>query len=203
MKRDSNWLRRHHQDQYVKQARKDNYRSRAVFKLKQIDQRDRLFRPGQTVIDLGAAPGGWSQYAAEHIQPGGRVIAVDILDMDPLNNVEFIQGDFTDNLIYQRLRDLLGEDPVDLVISDLSPNITGIKQTDQARSLYLAELVVSFACETLCNGGSILLKVFQGQGVDALRDEISNKFQKLMIRKPPASRDSSREFYILARGFGI
>lgn len=203
MKRDSNWLRRHHQDQYVKQARKENYRSRAAFKLEQIDQRDRLFRPGQTVVDLGAAPGGWSQYAAKRVQPGGRVIAVDILEMKPLENVEIIQGDFSDDLIYQGLRDLIGEVPVDLVISDLSPNITGIKQTDQARSLYLAELVLAFGCETLCKGGSILMKVFQGSGVDELRNELSNKFQKLIIRKPPASRGSSREFYILARGFGI
>ena len=203
MKRDSNWLKRHHQDQYVKQARKENYRSRAVFKLKQIDLRDRLFRQGQTVVDLGAAPGGWSQYAAERVQPGGRVIAVDILEMKPLDNVEVIQGDFSDDLVYQRLRDTIGEAPVDLVISDLSPNITGIKQTDQARSLYLAELVVAFGCESLCKGGSILIKVFQGAGVDALRNELCNKFQKLIIRKPPASRDSSREFYILAKGFGI
>jgi 23S rRNA (uridine2552-2'-O)-methyltransferase len=203
MKSNRNWLRRHHQDQYVKKARKENYRSRAAFKLKQIDETDRLFRPGQTVVDLGAAPGGWSQYVAKRIQPGGKIIAVDILQMEPLDNVQFIQGDFSEIQVYRHIREVIGEHKVDLVISDLSPNITGIKHTDQARSLYLAELVVAFGCETLCKGGAILLKVFQGSGVEDMRKELSNKFQKLMIRKPPASRDASREFYILASGFGI
>ncbi len=203
MKRDKNWLRRHHQDQYVKKSRKDNYRSRAVYKLKQIDQQDNLFKPGQTVVDLGAAPGSWSQYASGRIQPGGRVIAVDMLEMKPLDNVEFIRGDFTENRVYQRIKDKIGESQVDLVISDLAPNITGIRETDQARIIYLAELVAAFGYETLCHGGSLLLKVFQGAGVDTLRMELSNNFQKLMVRKPQASRDSSREFYILACGFGI
>lgn len=203
MKRGKGWLQRHKQDPFVKQARRENYRSRAVFKLQQIDQRDRIFMSGQFVVDLGAAPGGWSQYAAERIQPGGRLLAVDILPMDPLDNVEFIQGDFSGEETFDECMEISGDHKVDLVISDLAPNLTGIRDTDQARSMYLAELVLDFARRALAPGGSLLIKLFQGAGVDAYRKELNVSFQKLIVRKPDASRDDSREFYILARGYKI
>ena len=203
MKRDKSWLQKQVNDRYVKQAHKDSYRSRAIYKLEEIDKRDRLFKPGQTVVDLGAAPGSWTQYASERIQPGGKIIAVDILDMPPIGQVNIIKGDLSDPKVYEKCRSISGEHQVDLVISDLAPNLTGIRATDQARSMYLAELVLDFANEVLSAHGTLLIKLFQGQGIDEYRIELNKKFQKLMVRKPKASRDSSREFYILARGYTI
>ena len=203
MKRDKSWLQKQVNDRYVKQAHKDSYRSRAIYKLEEIDKRDRLFKPGQTVVDLGAAPGSWTQYASERIQPGGKIIAVDILDMPPIGQVNIIKGDLSDPKVYEKCRSISGEHQVDLVISDLAPNLTGIRATDQARSMYLAELVLDFANEVLTAQGTLLIKLFQGQGIDEYRIELNKKFQKLMVRKPKASRDSSREFYILARGYKI
>lgn len=203
MKRDKSWLQKQVNDRYVKQAHKDSYRSRAIYKLEEIDKRDRLFKPGQTVVDLGAAPGSWTQYASERIQPGGKIIAVDILDMPPIGQVNIIKGDFSDPKVYEKCRSISGEHQVDLVISDLAPNLTGIRATDQARSMYLADLVLDFANEVLTAQGTLLIKLFQGQGIDEYRIELNKKFQKLMVRKPKASRDSSREFYILARGYKI
>lgn len=199
MKRDKRWLDRQNRDPYVKQARSSHYRSRAVYKLQQIDQRDRLFHPGQLVVDLGSAPGSWSQYAAEKVGPSGKVIALDILEMDPIPGVEFIRGDFTESDVYERCLQALGGRHADLVISDMAPNLSGIRDSDQARSMYLAELVLDFAQQVLGEHGSLLLKVFEGAGMEAFRRNLNEQFQKLSVRKPDASRADSREFYLLAR----
>jgi 23S rRNA (uridine2552-2'-O)-methyltransferase len=199
MKRDKRWLERQNRDPYVKQARNSSYRSRAVYKLQEIDQRDHLFHPGQLVVDLGAAPGSWSQYASEKVRPGGRVIALDILDMPSINGVEFIQGDFTEQDVFDQCLQSLGGINSDLVISDLAPNLSGIRDTDQARSMYLAELVLDFAKQVLSPRGSLLLKVFEGSGIDQFKRSLNEQFQRVSIRKPDASRSGSREFYLLAR----
>ncbi len=199
----SRWLQRQRRDLYVRQAQQSHYRSRAVYKLIEIDQRDRLFRKGQTVIDLGAAPGSWSQYASEQVGSQGRIVAVDILAMAPITNVLFIQGDFTEQAVYdQCLRALNGRN-ADLVISDLAPNLSGIRATDQARSMTLANLVKELAFQVLRPGGDMLIKIFQGEGVAVLRQDLQEHFHKVMTRKPGASRNSSREFYILARSYEI
>jgi len=199
VKKGKQWLQRQQNDPFVKQAQKLNYRSRAVFKLEEIDKRDRLFKPGQLVVELGSAPGSWSQYVVQKIQPGGKIIAVDILEMDPVANVEFIHGDFTDDKIFEQCLYSLGGKKADIVISDIAPNLTGIRDTDLARSLHLAELVLEFSVEALTPQGTLLLKLFQGQGVDQFRSELSKHFQRVTTRKPEASRADSREFYILAR----
>jgi len=199
----SRWLQRQQRDLYVRQAQQSHYRSRAVYKLIEIDQRDRLFRKGQTVIDLGAAPGSWSQYASEQVGSQGRVVAVDILAMVPVTNVLFIQGDFIEQAVYdQCLRALNGRN-ADLVISDLAPNISGVRSTDQARSMALANLVKELAYQVLRPGGDMLIKIFQGEGVADLRRDLQEHFHKVMTRKSGASRNSSREFYILARTYEI
>ena len=203
MKRKNSWLERQDKDPFVKQAQNNGFRSRAVFKLQAIDKKDHLFRSGQTIVDLGAAPGSWSQYVSERIKPDGKIIAVDILDMPAVTNVNFIQGDFSDPSVFERCLAITGSRNVDLVISDLAPNLSGIRDTDQARSMYLADLVLEFAARTLSKKGSLLIKLFQGHGIDNYRKELNAKFQKVMVRKPDASRESSREFYILARGFKI
>jgi len=203
MKRNKSWIERQDKDPFVQQAQNNGYRSRAVYKLQAIDKKDRLFRSGQTIVDLGAAPGSWSQYVSEKIQPDGKIIAVDILDMPAVSNVDFIQGDFSDPSVFERCLAITGTRQVDLVISDLAPNLSGVRDTDQARSMHLADLVLEFACQALSAKGSLLIKLFQGQGTDGYRKELNAKFQKVMVRKPDASRESSREFYILARGFKI
>jgi 23S rRNA (uridine2552-2'-O)-methyltransferase len=202
-RRDRRWITEHRRDAFVRRARVEDYRSRAVYKLEEIDRRDRLFRPGQLVFDLGAAPGGWSQYAARRVGPRGRVIAVDILPLDPVEHVEFVQGDFTAPATVADCLARLGEARADLVISDLAPNLSGIRATDQARSMELAEHVLEFASLTLKPGGALLVKLFQGDGTDAWRAGVRQRFQKLMTRKPDASRDSSREFYVLATGYRV
>lgn len=189
------WLSEHFTDKYVKEAKVAGYRSRAVFKLKEINERDRLFKPGMKIVDLGAAPGGWSQYAAPLIKPHGKIVAVDLLPMDPIPGVEFIQGDFSDEAIVAQL----GDTPVDMVMSDMAPNMSGNESVDIPRTTYLAELALEFALRVLPNEGIFLIKVFQGEGVDALLAEIKSNFLKVAIRKPKASRDRSREIYILAR----
>ena len=193
----------HERDPYVKQARRSDYRSRATFKLQELDDKDKLLKPGQTVVDLGAAPGSWSQYAAQRVGRAGKVIAVDILPMEPIRNVQFIQGDFTNDAVFQRCVDALAGAPADLVISDLSPNLTGIRVTDQARSMYLAERVLEFACQTLVPNGNLLIKVFEGADMEQYRRELVQRFQRVMARKPKASRGGSREFYVLARGYKV
>ncbi len=193
------WLQRQKKDPYVKRARRSDYRSRAIYKLQEIDKKDHLFHPGQIVVDLGAAPGGWSQYAAEKVGKQGKVIAIDLLVMDPIENVEFIHGDFTENSIFEQCLKQLAGKPADLVISDMAPNLSGIKASDQARSIYLAELARDLACKVLARNGTFLVKLFQGEGIDTYRAELREHFKRVMVRKPGASRDSSREFYLLAR----
>ena len=197
------WQQRQKRDPFVKKARSDDYRARAVYKLQEIDQRDRLFKRGMTVVDLGAAPGSWSQYAARRTGPDGRVLALDVLDMEPVANVEFIRGDFTEEETLQACLSALGASQADLVISDMAPNLSGIRSADQARSLELAELAFDFARRVLKPGGDLLIKIFEGPGTDRFRQELSEVFQKVIIRKPKASRDASREFYMLARGYDV
>ena len=197
------WVRGHERDTYVKLARQSHYRSRAVYKLMEIDRQDHLFHQGQTVIDLGAAPGSWSQYASERVGIQGTVIAVDILHMEPVPDVVCIRGDFTEQpTVDDCLASLTGR-KVDLVISDMAPNISGIRLTDQARTMYLAELAFEFAIAILKPGGDLLIKVFQGADLDIYRRRLADVFQRVKHRKPKASRDSSREFYILAQGYDV
>lgn len=193
------WLKEHFSDPYVKQAQSLGYRSRAVFKLKEIQERDKLFKPGMTVVDLGAAPGGWSQVLTEYIGRKGRVIALDILAMDDIEGVEFIHGDFTDDTVFATLLDRLNGTAIDWVISDMAPNLSGIDCVDQARSMELAELALDFANRVLGTKGGFLVKVFQGEGFDPFLLEVRKNFKKVIIRKPKASRDRSREVYILAK----
>ncbi|OGT65946.1 MAG: 23S rRNA methyltransferase [Gammaproteobacteria bacterium RIFCSPLOWO2_02_47_7] len=195
------WLQRQKKDPYVKQAQQSEYRSRAVYKLKEIDEKDHLFRKGQTVIDLGAAPGSWSQYVARQVGPQGKVIAIDILPLDSIDNVLFIKGDFTEQAIYKQCLYSLDGQNADLVISDMAPNISGIKSSDQARSMHLAETARDLACQVLRPGGDVLIKIFEGEGVTEFRQGLKEHFRQILTRKPRASRDSSREFYILARTF--
>jgi 23S rRNA methylase len=195
----SRWLQRQRKDPFVKQAQSAHYRSRAVYKLIEINDKDRLFHRGQTVLDLGAAPGSWSQYAAQQTSPGGQVIAVDILPIKPIDNVLVIKGDFTAPAIYDACLAALDGGGADLVISDMAPNLSGIKVRDQAQGMLLAESARDFAFEALKCGGDLLIKIFQGEGVQEFELSLAEHFRKVVTRKPRASRDSSREFYILAR----
>ena len=195
------WLAEHHGDLYVKRAREAGYRSRAAYKLLEIDHKDRLLQPGMTVVDLGASPGGWSQVAAQSVGKKGRVIALDILPMTPLEDVEFIQGDFREQEVYECLLQSLRGRPVDLVISDMAPNISGMKAVDQPRAMYLVELAVELAESVTREGGALLVKVFQGAGFQELMSSLRLKYSKVQVRKPDASRARSRETYLLARGF--
>ena len=195
------WLDEHFKDSYVKQSQQDGYRSRASYKLLELDDKDRLFRPGQTVVDLGAAPGGWSQVAVKRVGDRGRVLASDILPMDALAGVEFIQGDFTDEAVLEQLLSALGEHKADLVISDMAPNMSGVAAVDQPKAVYLVELALDMARQVLKPGGHFVAKVFQGEGFDPLLQEIRNAFDKLVVRKPGASRARSPEVYLVGRGF--
>jgi 23S rRNA (uridine2552-2'-O)-methyltransferase len=195
------WLQEHHSDSYVLQARKEGYRSRAAYKLLEIDRRDRLFRPGMVVLDLGAAPGGWSQVAAQRIGARGRVIAFDLLDMPPLPGVEFQRGDINDDQAIDKLLKTLPDGGVDLVISDMAPNISGVDAIDQPRSIQVAEMALDVARKVLHPGGDMLIKLFQGAGVDAYIKELRRSFRKVIHRKPQASRARSREVYVLGRDF--
>lgn len=193
------WLKRHVNDPYVHRAQALGYRSRAAFKLIEIDARAKLLARGQVVVDLGAAPGGWSQVAAVKVGPGGRVIALDVLEMAPIPGVTFIQGDFTTEPALAALERELGGAVVDVVLSDMAPNLSGIGATDQARSLALCELAVAFALEHLKPGGALLMKGFQGAGFPALLAEMRREFATVASRKPDASRERSSEMYLLAR----
>lgn len=195
------WLKSHFDDEYVKRAQREGYRSRAVYKLEEIQQKDRLIRPGMTLIDLGAAPGGWSQYAARLLAGKGRIIALDILPMEPLDGVEFLQGDFTEDEPLDSLMEILNGERVDLVMSDMAPNISGMGAVDQPRSMYLAELAVDFAGNVLRKGGDLLFKAFQGEGFDDLIRTLRSQYRLVRIRKPRASRPKSREVYVLARHY--
>jgi 23S rRNA (uridine2552-2'-O)-methyltransferase len=200
-KQSKKWLKEHFDDTYVKQAQEAGYRSRAVFKLKEIDEKDRLLHRGMSVVDLGAAPGGWSQYARERLGPDDKVIALDILEMDPLPGVTFIQGDFTEHAVLEQLLAVLNGQKVNLVLSDMAPNISGMKVVDQPRAMYLAELALDFCQRALAQGGDFLVKMFQGEGSDVYIKELRQQFAQVIIRKPKASRPRSREVYLLARGF--
>jgi 23S rRNA (uridine2552-2'-O)-methyltransferase len=193
------WLKSHFDDEFVKRAQREGYRSRAVYKLEEIQRKDRLLKPGTTLVDLGAAPGGWSQYAAQLLKGSGRIIALDILPMEPLAGVEFLQGDFREEAVYARLLDVLAGDEVDLVMSDMAPNITGMQAVDQPGSMYLAELAVDFASRVLRKDGVLLFKAFQGEGFDELVKGLRTHYRAIRIRKPRASRSKSREVYVLAK----
>lgn len=194
------WMKEHVNDFFVKQAKKEGYRSRAAYKLLEITEKDQILKPGLTVVDLGATPGSWSQVASHKIGRGGKVIAVDILEMAPLPGVEFIQGDFREEYAIVELKKHLGNDQLDLVISDMSPNMSGIVISDQARSMYLAELALAFALEQLNYGGNFLVKVFQGRDFDQFLFDMRAGFKNVIIRKPKASRDRSNELYLLGLG---
>ncbi len=195
------WLAEHFNDDYVRQARALGYRSRARFKLEEIQRRDRILEPEMTVVDLGAAPGGWSQYAMEQVGPRGRVFALDILPMEPIAGVTFLQGDFTTDETWQGLQDLLGGRPVDVVLSDMAPNLSGNRSVDQPRAMALAELALEAAGQLLRPGGSFLTKLFHGEGFEAFQKQLRQEFSRVVTRKPKASRGRSREVYLLAQGF--
>jgi len=202
-KSSSRWLQRHFDDNYVQKAQQAGYRSRAAYKLLEINERDRILRPGLTVVDLGAAPGGWSQVAAAAVGGKGTVIALDILPMDPLADVTFLQGDFREQAVSDQLLALVPAGAVDLVISDMAPNISGQRAVDQPRAMYLAELALDMARKVLAPKGTLLVKVFQGEGTDEFRRELQQSFAKLVTRKPKASRRESREVYLLASGYNL
>ena len=195
------WLDEHVNDPYVKKAQLDGYRSRASYKLIEINEKDKLYRPGSVVIDLGSAPGGWSQIVAPVVGDNGRVIASDILHMDSLEDVTFIQGDFTEESVYNEILDALNGQPVDTVISDMAPNMSGVNATDQYSSMYLVELALDMARNVLKPGGSFCAKVFQGVGYDKYLKDVRSSFDKVVVRKPSASRPRSREVYLVAKGF--
>ena len=198
--RGKNWMQEHVADSYVKRARAEGRRSRAAFKLDEIAARDRLLRPGMVVVDLGAAPGGWSQLAAARVAPGGRVIALDQLEMAPIAGVVFIRGDFREDDVATRLESALGGQPVDLVLSDMAPNLSGIAATDQARAVALAELALEFTLKHLKPQGNFVVKIFHGSGFEDFLGTLRKRFQSVAVRKPEASRSRSREVYLLARG---
>lgn len=198
-KSSARWLAEHFSDEFVQRAQREGWRSRAAFKLEELDQRDRLIKPGMTVIDLGAAPGGWAQYAVRQVGRKGRVLALDILPMEPLAGVEFLQGDFTEQAVLDAVVDRLDGATADLVISDMAPNISGENAVDQPRAMYLAELALDLAGRVLKPGGNLLLKAFQGEGFDAFLKDLKARFASVAVRKPKASRARSREVYLLAR----
>lgn len=200
-KSSSRWLQEHVSDPYVKQAQKEGYRARSAYKLLELNEKDRLFRPGMRVVDLGAAPGGWSQVAGRLVGERGRVVATDILPMDAIRGVDFIQGDFREQAVMDQLLEALGGEPVDVVLSDMSPNISGVSSADQAASIYLLELALDMARRVLKSGGTFVAKLFQGEGSDDYLKEVRRAFGKVAIRKPAASRSRSREVYFVARGF--
>ncbi|HYM86418.1 MAG TPA: RlmE family RNA methyltransferase [Pseudoxanthomonas sp.] len=194
------WMHEHVTDPYVRRAKQEGYRSRAAYKLIEVLEKDKLVRPGMTVVDLGAAPGGWSQVLAPLVGTKGRVIALDVVDMEPVEGVRIIRGDFSETATLDRLEMELAGRQIDLVISDMAPNISGVGLVDQARSIGLAELALEFACERLKPGGSFLVKMFQGSGVDEFRKHLAEAFSIVAVRKPRASRDRSSELYLLAKG---
>ncbi len=200
-KSSSRWLNEHVNDPYVKQAQKDGYRSRAAYKLLELNEKDKLIRPGMLLMDLGSAPGGWSQVAGRLVGDQGRVLASDILPMDSLENVDFIQGDFSDDKVFQQILDKLDGRQPDLIISDMAPNISGVAAADQASSMYLADLVLDMVRQVLKPNGNFAIKIFQGEGSDDYLRDVRSSFEKVVVRKPDASRSRSREVYFVAKGF--
>lgn len=195
------WLEEHFSDAYVKQSQQQGYRSRASYKLLDLQQKDNLMRPGDCVLDLGAAPGGWSQVAYQQVGPSGRVIASDILSLEPLPGVSFVQGDFSDAQVYEQILQCTQGQPLNLVISDMAPNMTGMKSIDQPRAMHLVELALDIALNTLADNGHFVCKLFQGEGFDAVLAQARAHFRQTVIRKPQASRARSRETYLVAKGF--
>ena len=200
-KSSTRWLQEHFDDEYVKLSQKEGYRSRAIYKLKELQEKDRLIQHGMTVLDLGAAPGGWSQYAVELVGKNGRVLASDILPIDPLPFVEFIQGDFTEERILNEILELVGNDKTDIVISDMAPNLSGNDAIDQPSSIYLCELALDISRQILAENGSMVVKLFQGAGSDEYLKEVRQNFRQVKIRKPKASRARSREVYVVAQRY--
>ncbi len=197
----SSWRERQEKDPYVQRARKEGWRSRAVFKLEQIDQKERLLKPGMVCVDLGSAPGSWSQYITGKLKGKARIVAVDLLAMDALPEVEFVQGDFLDDAVFGQLLESVGDAGADLVLSDMAPNISGTKAVDQPRSMYLVELALDMARKVLKPGGDFVCKVFQGEGFDEFVRDTRNSFKRVRVIKPEASRAGSREVYLVARNF--
>lgn len=193
------WLKEHFTDTYVKRAQQEGYRSRAVFKLQELQERGRLFKPGMTIVDLGAAPGGWSQLLTRYVNPHGKVIALDLLPMEPIEGVDVLQGDFSDDAMVALLQAKLENKKVDWVLSDMAPNMSGNPSIDMPRAMYLSELALDFALKVIHSEGGFLIKVFQGEGFDAFLKDIKHHFKKVVIRKPKASRGRSREVYIVAQ----
>jgi len=200
-KSSSQWLKEHFDDQYVKQSQKDGYRSRASYKLIELHKKDRLFKPGMTVVDLGSAPGGWSQVAVEYVGDSGRVVASDILPMNSIAGVDFVQGDFTEQAPFDQIVELLDGKKADLVISDMAPNMSGTASVDMPKAMYLIELALDMADQILKPGGTFVAKVFQGEGFDELLKQMRSRYSKVYSRKPDASRARSREVYQIGTGF--
>jgi len=200
-KSSNQWMQEHFDDEYVKLAQQQGYRSRAVFKLKEIQEKDLIIKPGMNIVDLGAAPGGWSQFARQLLSKNDKLIALDILPMDPLEGVDFIQGDFREEAVIEQLYQTLQGAPVNLVLSDMAPNMSGNKEMDQPRAMYLAELALDTAKTVLIKNGIFVVKLFQGSGFEEFHKEVQQLFTKVVIRKPKASRPRSNEVYILAKGF--
>jgi len=200
-KSSSDWLQEHFKDQYVLKSQQDGYRSRAAYKLLQIQEKDKIIKPGMNVVDLGAAPGGWSQVVRQFVGAKGKVVALDILPMDQLAQVDFVLGDFHEESVLNELLSVVNNELIDLVISDMAPNITGVKAVDQPKSIYLLELAMDLANQVLKPGGTLLMKVFQGEGFQPLLAELRQQYQKVITRKPDASRSRSSEVYLLAKGF--
>jgi 23S rRNA (uridine2552-2'-O)-methyltransferase len=197
------WLHEHFDDVYVKKAQLEGYRSRAVYKLKEINEKELLLKPGMTVVDLGAAPGGWTQYVSEQLQGRGKIIALDILPMDVIADVHVILGDFREEEVFQKLMNLIPKHSVDLLLSDMAPNMSGNKAIDIPRSMYLVELALDFAEKMLKPGGSAFIKIFHGSGFDDLVKQVRLSFKKVSIKKPAASRARSKETYLLAKGYNL
>lgn len=194
------WLKEHEEDEYVRRARSEGYRSRSSFKLIEMDDKHHFLRAGMVVVDLGAAPGGWSQVASRRTAPGGRVIALDQLAMAPIDGVTVLEGDFTEDEVLTRLLDEIGSSGVDLVISDMAPNLSGMKAIDQPRAAYLAELAVDLADQVLKQGGALVVKCFEGEGIHDIRRAFKRRFRRVINFKPKASRDRSREIYLIGCG---
>ena len=200
-KSSTQWMQEHFDDEYVKMAKAQGYRSRAVFKLKEMNEKDKLIKTGMNIVDLGAAPGGWSQFARELLGKEGRLVALDILPFEPIDGVDMIIGDFREESVLNELYAVLNHAPIHLVMSDIAPNMSGNKSTDQARVIYLSELALDMAKTVLTKNGTFLVKIFQGEGFEAFHKDVQQAFTTVIIRKPKASRPRSNEVYILAKGF--
>ncbi len=194
-------MQEHFQDEYVKKAQALGYRSRAIFKLIEIQEKDKIIRPGLNIVDLGAAPGGWSEYARKLLGKNDKLVALDLLDIEPIAGVDFIQGDFREDEVLEKLYKVLDGQPVHLLLSDMAPNISGNKEVDQPKAIYLGELALDAAQSILAKGGTFLIKMFQGAGFDEYHNQVRQNFNSVVIRKPKASRSRSNEVYILAKGF--